>query len=127
MISTRDILSVLLLLNMIPESSTFLKIVPISKPSSIPQLYQSLPASIRYRNHHILCAHNSSLKSNMIKTNITNKVYKMNYENEDPYEELFKPRYAFGLNEYNMILIRIYVYIFLTIYFIALYLEKYTY
>ena len=47
----------------------------------------------------------------------------MNYKSEE--EELFEPKYAFGLNEYTMILIRIFVYTYITAYIIILYLEKY--
>ena len=44
------------------------------------------------------------------------KIFKMDFSEEDEIEELFKPRYAFGINEYQMILIKIYVYMVITIY-----------
>lgn len=113
----RNILSALLLFNMIPESSTFLQIAPVYSEHS---KHSILPINkMSHRNHHILCAHNTS---NMIKTN-RSKVYKMNYKSEE--EELFEPKYAFGLNEYTMIMIRIFVYTYITAYIIMLYLEKY--
>ena len=66
-----------------------------------------------------------SLKNNTLipKTNIS-KVFKMDYSEEDEYENLFKPRYMFGLSEYNMILIRLYVYMVIILHVITVYADK---
>lgn len=47
-------------------------------------------------------------------------IYRMNYSNEDENDWLFEPRYAFGLSEYNMIFIRMYVYMATTLHFIGI-------
>lgn len=52
----------------------------------------------------------------------TSIVYKISYQN--PEEEMHEPRYMFGLSEYQMILLRIYVNIVVTIYFVMLYFEN---
>ena len=39
------------------------------------------------------------------------KVYKMEYSNDENTDWLFEPRYAFGLSEFNMIFIRLYIYL----------------
>jgi hypothetical protein len=62
-------------------------------------------------------------KQNDDKKNET-KIYKMMYSNEDNDDWLFEPKYAFGLTEYQMIILRIYVNICVTIYFIILMMIK---
>lgn len=66
-----------------------------------------------------------SLKNNTIipKMN-TSKVFKMDYSEDDEYENLFKPRYMFGLSEYNMILIRLYVYMVIILHILTVYADK---
>ena len=66
-----------------------------------------------------------SLQNNTIfpKKN-TSKVFKMDYSEEDEYENLFTPKYMFGLSEYNMILIRIYVYMVIILHILSVYADK---
>jgi hypothetical protein len=54
----------------------------------------------------------------------TSKIYKIVFSNEDELEQLYKPKYMFGLSEFNLIFIRIFVYYIITIYFIALIIQK---
>jgi len=54
----------------------------------------------------------------------TSKIYKIVFSNEDELEQLYKPKYMFGLSEFNLIFIRIIVYYIITIYFIALIIQK---
>lgn len=63
---------------------------------------------------------NNLLKNNTNTTLNRTNVYKISYKNEE--EEMFEPRYIFGLSEYDMIILRIYVNIIVTIYFIGLYI-----
>lgn len=62
-------------------------------------------------------------KGNMTKTNNT-KIMKLDFTEETEEEQLFRPRYAFGLSEYDMILLRIYTYMVITIHFVLTYLEN---
>jgi hypothetical protein len=52
------------------------------------------------------------------KHNIS-KIYRMDFSEEDhsvdEYQDFMKPRYAFGLSEYHMTLLRIYVYMVITL------------
>ena len=47
-----------------------------------------------------------------------------NNKDDDELEQLYKPKYMFGLSEFNLIFIRIIVYYIITIYFIALIIQK---
>jgi len=67
-------------------------------------------------NSNIMLKNNTNTTFNGNRTH----VYKMSYKNEE--EEMFEPRYMFGLSEYDMIILRIYVNIIVTIYFVGLYI-----
>jgi hypothetical protein len=45
----------------------------------------------------------------------TSKIYRMDFSEDDELENFLKPRYAFGLSEYHMTLMRIYVYMVITL------------
>ena len=66
----------------------------------------------------MLRAHNQSYPVNK------SKVFKMDFQEETEEEMWFKPRYTFGLSEYDMTLIRIYVYMTITIYCVIMYAEQ---
>jgi len=63
------------------------------------------------------------LSQNRTDTNHSN-VYKMDFTEETEEEWLFKPRYAFGLNEFQITMLRIYVYTYAIVNIIALMLKK---
>lgn len=78
---------------------------------------------IQYKSNKILA--NAQNYNKTLNTNTTTKIYKLDFDNEDNEIDLFfKPKYLFGLSEYHMTFVRIYVYIATTIHFIILYAEK---
>ncbi len=92
--------------------------------SSSNSFLTSKPMLINTKTNIILRAHNNRTLDNQ---NITkSKVFKMDYrtDEEKELEEFFKPKYLFGLAEYHMTFIRIYVYIVITLHFITLYFDK---
>lgn len=52
-----------------------------------------------------------SMKHNITDDNNRSKIIKLDFSEDmgEPEEKLFKPRYAFGLSEFDMILLRVYV------------------
>lgn len=71
--------------------------------------------------------HMNEKNSSLALSNYKNesKVYKINFPNiyEDD-DGLFEPRYSFGLSEYDIIILRIYVNIIVTIYTLILVVTK---
>ena len=108
MIKSKYILSFLLLIN-----------------NSIGFIFPVKYNSIVCRTPQINNMHNMHMKNNdnNDKKN-TSKIYKIVFSNEDELEQLYKPKYMFGLSEFNLIFIRIIVYYIITIYFIALIIQK---
>lgn len=62
-----------------------------------------------------VCMNKNSLPEHNDNKN-KSKVYKLDFSDDDKFNDdwLFEPRYAFGLSEFNMIFIRIYVYMVIT-------------
>jgi len=115
MIKSKYILSFLLLIN---NSIGFI----------FPVKYNSIICRTPQINNNMLIMHNMHImhmKNNNNDKN-TSKIYKIVFSNEDEdeLEQLYKPKYMFGLSELNLIFIRIYVYYIITIYFIALIIQK---
>jgi hypothetical protein len=81
---------------------------------------------LAYKKHHSPVVLQMSIKNNTLlpKNFNESKVFKMDFSEENDYENLFKPKYMFGLSEYNMILIRLYVYIVITLHMMTLYADK---
>jgi hypothetical protein len=75
---------------------------------------------IQYRPGYLLFAHKNV---NQNKTN-TSKILKLDFTDETEEEKLFAPRYSFGLSEFDMILLRIYVYMVVTIYCLTMIFEN---
>ena len=95
------IISILIIFN-IPEVAS---IFPSCFIQSIPKLHAIAPKS------------SISIKmtsQNRTKTNHSN-VFKMDFSEETEEEWLFKPRYAFGLSEFQLIFIRIYIYTYILV------------
>ena len=107
MIKSKYILSFLLLIN---NSIGFI----------FPVKYNSIVCRTPQINNNM---HNMHMKNNDNEKN-TSKIYKIVFSNEDELEQLYKPKYMFGLSEFNLIFIRIIVYYIITIYFIALIIQK---
>ena len=65
-------------------------------------------------------------KQNATITRNTSKIYKIDFseENKNDYDELFEPRYIFGLSDYNLILLRIYIYMVITLHCLTMYADK---
>jgi hypothetical protein len=113
MIKSKYILSFLLLIN---NSIGFI----------FPVKYNSIVCKTPQINNNMLIMHNMHMKNNdndNDKKN-TSKIYKIVFSNEDELEQLYKPKYMFGLSEFNLIFIRIIVYYIITIYFIVLIIQK---
>lgn len=53
-----------------------------------------------------LKAHNISIPRN------TSKIYKMDFNEESEIDLFFKPKYLFGLSDFHLTFIRIYIYIY---------------
>ena len=106
MIKSKYILSFLLLIN---NSIGFI----------FPVKYNSIICRTPQINNNMLMKNNDNDKN-------TSKIYKIVFSNEDEdeLEQLYKPKYIFGLSEFNLIFIRIIVYYIITIYFIALIIQK---
>ena len=118
MIKSKYILSFLLLIN---NSIGFI----------FPVKYNSIVCKTPQINNIMLIMHNMHMKNNDNNDKInTSKIYKIVFSNEDEdeyeyeLEQLYKPKYMFGLSEFNLIFIRIFVYYIITIYFIALIIQK---
>lgn len=114
MIKSKYILSFLLLIN---NSIGFI----------FPVKYNSIVCKTLQINNNMLIMHNMHMKNNDNNDNKnTSKIYKIVFSNEDEdeLEQLYKPKYMFGLSEFNLIFIRIIVYYIITIYFIALIIQK---
>jgi hypothetical protein len=78
---------------------------------------------IQCKSNNLLVNVNNYNKT--LNTNTTSKIYKLDFDNEDNEMDLFfKPKYLFGLSEYHMTFVRIYVYMTTIIHFIILYTEK---
>ena len=110
MIKSKYILSFLLLIN---NSIGF--IFPVKYNSIVCRT----PQINNMHNMHIM-----HMKNNDNNDKNTSKIYKIVFSNEDELEQLYKPKYMFGLSEFNLIFIRIIVYYIITIYFIALIIQK---
>ena len=112
MIKSKYILSFLLLIN---NSIGF--IFPVKYNSIVCRT----PQINNMHNMHIM-----HMKNNDNDNKNTSKIYKIVFSNEDEdeLEQLYKPKYMFGLSEFNLIFIRIIVYYIITIYFIALIIQK---
>jgi len=110
MIKSKYILSFLLLVN---NSIGFI----------FPVKYNSIICKTPQINNNMLIMHMN--KHNNDNKN-TSKIYKIVFSNdeEDELEQLYKPKYMFGLNELNLIFIRIIVYYIITIYLIVLIIQK---
>jgi hypothetical protein len=52
------------------------------------------------------------------------KVFKMDFSEDNDEDWIHKPRYAFGLSEYQFILLKIYVYNVITLYLIGIIINK---
>jgi hypothetical protein len=112
MIKSKYILSFLLLIN---NSIGFI----------FPVKYNSIVCKTPQINNNMLIMHNMHMKNNDNNDNKnTSKIYKIVFSNEDELEQLYKPKYMFGLSEFNLIFIRIIVYYIITIYFIVLIIQK---
>ena len=107
MIKSKYILSFLLLIN-----------------NSIGFIFPVKYNSIVCRTPQINNMHIMHMKNNDNNDKNTSKIYKIVFSNEDELEQLYKPKYMFGLSEFNLIFIRIIVYYIITIYFIALIIQK---
>lgn len=71
--------------------------------------------------------HMNAKNSSVALSNYKNesKVYKINFPNiYDDNDDLFEPRYSFGLSEYDIIILRIYVNVIVTIYTLILVVSK---
>jgi hypothetical protein len=112
MIKSKYILSFLLLIN---NSIGFI----------FPVKYNSIVCRTPQINNNMHIMHIMHMKNNDNEKN-TSKIYKIVFSNEDEdeLEQLYKPKYMFGLSEFNLIFIRIFVYYIITIYFIALIIQK---
>lgn len=112
MIKSKYILSFLLLIN---NSIGF--IFPVKYNSIVCRT----PQINNMHNMHIM-----HMKNNDNNDKNTSKIYKIVFSNdeEDELEQLYKPKYMFGLSEFNLIFIRIIVYYIITIYFIVLIIQK---
>jgi len=88
----------------------------------IPSIY-SKNLQVYNRPRNSLTLHSAHKNINHNKTN-TSKVFKMDFTEETEEEQLFKPRYSFGLSEFDMILLRIYVYMVVTIYCVTIIFEN---
>ena len=58
------------------------------------------------------------------KKNVS-KIYKLDFSENNELEEYFKPRYAFGISEYDMQIIRISIYATINVYFFIQIFTKY--
>lgn len=94
-------------------SGAFITSIPIKSSRKM------LPLSIM----HAFPNKNISLNHNQNNTK-KNNVFRMDFTEETEEEQLFKPRYRFGLSEFDMILLKIYVYMVVTIYCITMIYEN---
>jgi len=63
-------------------------------------------------------------KQNATLPKNTSKIMKMDFSEHNDYDELFEPRYIFGLSDYNLILLRIYIYMVITLHCLTMYADK---
>jgi len=89
----------------------------------IPSVNNKLLQVHNIPRHNILTLHSAHKNINHNKTNAS-KVFKMDFSEESEEEQLFKPKYNFGLSEFDMILLRIYIYMVITIYCITIIFEN---
>lgn len=86
-------------------------------------LYKPNIRKVSDRHNKLVMFLNKNNKGN--DKNNTSKVFKMDYSEDDDYNWIYKPKYAFGMTEYHFTLLKIYVYMVTTIYFIGLMLDSY--
>ena len=115
MIKSKYILSFLLLIN---NSIGF--IFPVKYNSIVCRT----PQINNMHNMHIMHMKNNDNNDNKNTSKIYKIVFSNEDEDEDELEQLYKPKYMFGLSEFNLIFIRIIVYYIITIYFIVLIIQK---
>lgn len=92
-----------LILESLYGSNAFVRLLPIRSLGKKPHLV-------------VLHASNKNISIHNPHNNTMSRVYKMNFANDREEEQLFTPKYKFGLTEFDMILLRIYVYMVITIY-----------
>ena len=100
----------------------FLLIIPFASG------FLTMPLFPKHRLHTMHTIHTKMLslpKNTTISPYNNSKVFKLDFDEdmEDPLDKLMKPRYRFGLSEFDMILIRMYVNMVVAIHFIRIYFE----
>ena len=70
----------------------------------------------------LLCC---AAKNNSIVQHNISKVYRLDFSEdmEEPLHKLMKPKHIFGLSDLDMILLRIYVYMVITLHCITIYFQ----
>jgi hypothetical protein len=99
----------------------------ISSGSIFSPTYLLQSTSLAHNKNPTQCMHMKLHNNDNKNKTKSSKVFKLDFSEdmEEPEEKLFKPRYAFGLSEFDMILLRIYVNIVVMIYFCNILLGKY--
>ena len=77
------------------------------------------------QNTHLKTSHtvlyNNKNDNNYNKNN--SKIFKMDFSDDNPDDWIYKPKYAFGLSEYDFTLLKIYVYMVITLHFIGIIIQ----
>jgi hypothetical protein len=83
----------------------------MSSDSFILRTNSIIPMKLR---NNLICMNQSPFNKTMISDNNANKskIYKIEFNNEDDeYNELFRPKYIFGISDYQLVFIRMYMYL----------------